>query len=78
MAIQMMKGYGMPSARTVDFSGLGSFDDYAANMFVGPHFTQAIPALDGWGADPTPDEPLSLGKVLTWGAAIYFAARWLK
>lgn len=92
MAIQMMKGYGMPSAGTVDFSGYGSFDDYAANMFVGrqasgydlnnrPEQFQTIPPLDGyngWGADPTPDAPMTLGKVLGWGAAIYFAAKWLK
>ncbi len=146
MAIQMMKGYGMPSARTVDFSGVSGFGDFAMGEFLGGHSPEQfmkIPPLDGYGyadynADvedeaqaalacqaaggkwdgvngvcqmrgaipasdprlkcaagggtwvegigcgataPAPQPPASgntLGKVLGWGAALYFAARWLK
>ena len=54
MAIQMMKGYGFPSARTVDFSGtnVGSFGDFAMGEFLGGHDPsqfRKIPALDGYG-----------------------------
>jgi len=58
MTIKMMKGYGMPAAGTVDFSGFGSFDDYAANLFQGraasPSLFAKIPALDGFGLAVTP------------------------
>jgi len=52
MAIQMMKGYGMPSARTVDFSGVGGFGDFAMGEFLGGHDPsqfRKIPPLDGYG-----------------------------
>ena len=138
MAIQMMKGYGFPSARAVDFSGFGDFGDYAFDAFYGGHDPsqfRKIPPLDGYGyesynaagedeasmalacratggvwdgmngvcvkrqppvSQPGHDQPLldhppppdqkppapppsnTLGKVLGWGAAIYFAARMLK
>lgn len=62
MSIQMMKGYGFPSARSVEFSGFAGLQDRALGEFYGDHSPEqfrTLPALDGFtfGTDPVTGAP---------------------